>query len=85
MDAPLRMCLACRQMKEKRLLIRIVRDKEGKIFVDRTFKAAGRGAYVCNSPECLGRLNKQRLLGRAFKCEVPPDVYISLLEEANGR
>lgn len=84
MDAPLRMCLACRQMKEKRLLIRIVRDKDG-IFVDRTFKAAGRGAYVCNSPECLIKLNKQKLLNRAFKCEVPPDVYISLLEEANGR
>lgn len=84
MAAPLRMCIACREMKEKRSLIRIVKNRD-EIFIDDTFKAAGRGAYVCNSPDCLARLAKYKLLNKAFKCEVAPKVYEEIAEKVNGK
>ena len=48
---PLRMCISCRELKEKRGMLRIVKDGEGKIFIDFSSKASGRGAYICNDPE----------------------------------
>ena len=50
---PMRMCVGCREMKEKRQLLRIVRSPENVISFDRVGKAPGRGAYVCRSQECL--------------------------------
>ena len=52
---PMRMCVGCREMKEKRELIRIVRTPEGETALDPTGKKPGRGAYVCRNPECLRR------------------------------
>ncbi len=78
------MCLSCKEMKEKRELIRIVKNKNG-ILLDDTFKAAGRGAYVCFCPECINRLCKYKLLNKAFKCDVPLDIYAKLTEKANER
>ena len=83
-NAPLRMCIACRAMKDKRELIRIVKSAD-EIKLDPTFKAAGRGAYVCRSEECLKKLSKAKLLNRAFKCEVPPQLYAQIEEVANER
>jgi predicted RNA-binding protein YlxR (DUF448 family) len=75
---PDRMCIACRQFSGKDKLIRIVKNKEGKIFVDGTFKASGRGAYLCKSSECLKKCIRTRMLNKAFKCAVNGDVYLSL-------
>ncbi len=50
---PLRMCLGCQEMRPKKELIRIVRDKEGATCVDFTGKKAGRGAYICRSMDCF--------------------------------
>lgn len=80
----LRMCIACRNMKDKRQLTRIVKDKEGKIFVDKTGKKNGRGAYVCKDEECLNKLQKQKLLNKTFKTNVSEEVYNSLKEEILG-
>ena len=44
---PMRMCVGCREMKEKRELIRIVRTPEGETLMDPTGKKSGRGAYLC--------------------------------------
>ena len=46
---PMRMCVGCREMKEKRELLRIVKNAEGQISFDRVGKAPGRGAYICRS------------------------------------
>lgn len=81
---PLRMCIACREMKEKRDMLRVVKNGEGKIFIDFSSKAAGRGAYVCDKPECIGKLKKQRLLNKVFSCEVGADVYSAIEEEYFG-
>ena len=82
---PLRMCIACRELKEKREMLRIVKDAEGKIFLDFSFKASGRGAYICDNPDCIKKLRKQRLINKTFSCEVSDEVYTAVEEEYFGR
>ena len=77
---PLRMCIACRQLFEKRQMLRVVRS-ENKIFLDFTSKAAGRGAYVCDNPDCIKKLKKQRLLNKVFSSSVDDEIY-NAIEEA---
>ena len=48
---PFRMCVACRELKEKKEMLRVVKNGEGNIFLDFSFKASGRGAYICDNPE----------------------------------
>lgn len=78
---PIRMCSVCRGRFDKAELTRIVKNKNGEIFIDRTQKAAGRGAYVCKSPICLEKLEKTKALNRAFKCDVPKCVYSEIKGE----
>ena len=72
---PKRMCAACREMKEKRELLRIVRSPEGEIRLDPTGKQAGRGAYLCRCSECFKRAQKFRSLEKAFKMKVPQEIW----------
>ena len=72
---PQRMCVACRQMKDKRDLARVVRSPEGWIFVDDTGNGAGRGAYICTEPDCLTRARRTRALERALDSKIDDDVY----------
>ena len=78
---PERTCMGCNEKKAKKEFIRIVKNKDGEIFVDKTGKANGRGAYVCKSKECFAKLVKTKALNRAFKCEVPQNVYEMIGEE----
>ena len=75
---PLRMCIACRTMQPKKNLVRIVKNSDGQIFIDKTFKANGRGAYLCNSNACLEKCIKTKALNRSFKCEIPNEVMESI-------
>ena len=81
MQERLRMCIVCRERSDKKELVRVVNNKNGEIFLDKTGKANGRGAYVCKSKECFDKLKKTRALNRAFKCEIPLEVYEKLGEE----
>ncbi len=81
---PLRMCLGCQQMKPKKELIRIVRDKEGSTSVDFTGKKAGRGAYICRSAECFEKAKKGRKLEKAFEARIDDVVYESLKQQLEG-
>ena len=76
----LRMCCVCRQMKPKDQLIRVVKNKENEIFIDKTKKADGRGAYVCNELECLNKLKKIKGLNKAFKGNVSEEIYEELIK-----
>lgn len=78
---PQRKCIACQDRDNKKELIRIVKNKEGHIFLDKTGKANGRGAYICNCGECLKKAIKSNALSRAFKMEIPEEVYESLIKE----
>jgi len=81
---PLRMCLGCQQMKPKKELIRIVRDKEGNTSVDFTGKKAGRGAYICRSSECFEKTRKGRKLEKAFEARIDDAVYELLKQQLEG-
>ena len=81
---PLRMCVACRELKEKRQMLRVVKDGDGKIFLDFSSKASGRGAYICDNSDCIKKLRKQRLLNKVFSCAVDESIYSAIEEEYFG-
>lgn len=74
---PQRMCIACRQMKDKPTLVRLV-SQEGKIVVDETFKKNGRGAYICRTDECLKKAIKTKAFFRALKVEIDQETLQQL-------
>ena len=78
---PMRMCVGCREMKEKKTLIRVVRSPEGVVSLDPGGKKPGRGAYVCRSAECLGRAIKQRQLERQLEVQLGPETADALRAE----
>ena len=75
---PQRQCVGCREMKDKKALLRIVKTPEGEILLDSTGKKSGRGAYVCPDPECLKKARKSRALERACDTAIPAEVYDAL-------
>ena len=81
---PMRMCVGCREMKEKRQLLRIVKNAEGQISFDRVGKAPGRGAYICRSAECLEKAVRQHQLERALETKIEEAVYSQLMEEIHA-
>lgn len=80
---PIRTCIVCKKALPKKELLRIVKSGD-QIFLDKTGKANGRGAYVCGDIECFNKLKKNKLLNRAFSMEVKEEVYSKLMEELLG-
>jgi predicted RNA-binding protein YlxR (DUF448 family) len=72
---PLRTCIACKEMKPKKEMLRIVKTADGEIFPDPTGKAAGRGAYICENEKCRQLLGAKKLLNKAFSAPVGAEVY----------
>jgi uncharacterized protein len=66
-DGPRRTCIVCREVREKRELVRLIRRPEGTVVVDGAGRAPGRGAYVCRGPECVARLVKGARVSQAFR------------------
>jgi predicted RNA-binding protein YlxR (DUF448 family) len=81
---PMRTCIACRQNKPKKELIRIVKFGE-EISLDKTGKANGRGAYVCNDVECVKKVCKSKLLNKTFSMPVDEKTYEKLVEDFLGK
>lgn len=84
---PQRMCIGCGEMKSKKEMIRVIRTKEGEMSIDFTGRANGRGAYICNTVECLKKAVKNHGLDRAFKTSVSKEIYdelISSMEDFNA-
>lgn len=85
---PMRMCVACRTMKPKRELMRVVRppadaeagEAKPALLLDATGKANGRGAYICADAACVERAQKTRALERALGCPVEAPFYDDLKE-----
>ena len=78
---PQRMCLGCREHKDKKELVRVVRSPEGEVSVDLTGRKNGRGAYICRSKDCLKKARKQRSISKALNCEITDEVFEQLLEQ----
>jgi predicted RNA-binding protein YlxR (DUF448 family) len=75
---PERTCIGCNEKKEKKQLIRIVKNSEGNINVDTTGKANGRGAYICKNIECLEKAIKSKKLERSLKTKIDLQIYENL-------
>ena len=78
---PQRQCMGCRERKNKRDLIRVVRGTDGVVSLDFSGKLNGRGAYVCPDMECLKKARKSRSLERCLEMEIPQEVYDRLTRE----
>ena len=78
---PMRMCVGCREMKPKMELLRVVKPQDGDARIDRSGKAAGRGAYVCDNIECLKKAEKIRALDRALETKIEAEVFRQLEEQ----
>lgn len=81
---PMRTCVACRESKPKKQLIRIVKTGD-EIKLDVTGKANGRGAYICDDAACLERMKKQKILNRVFACQVDDETYRKIEEDFFAR
>ena len=81
---PQRQCVGCREMKEKKTLLRVVKSPEGAVSLDFGGKKPGRGAYVCRDVECLRKARKSRALERALEVAIPPEVYDAMEAELGG-
>ena len=75
---PQRTCMGCNQKKDKKELIRIVKNKNNEISIDRTGKKEGRGAYICDDVNCLDKLIKSKRLERVFGMSISNEIYESL-------
>lgn len=78
---PKRMCTGCMEMKPKKELIRVVRNKEGEVSIDLVGKKPGRGAYICNDAECLEKAIKSKRLERNLETKFTDDIYEALKKE----
>lgn len=81
---PQRSCMGCNLKKDKKDLIRIVRDQAGNISVDKTGKAPGRGAYLCDSIECFEKAKKTKRLERALETAIGEEIYEELRSMIGG-
>ena len=81
---PQRKCVGCGNGFPKKELIRVVRDSEGRVSVDLTGKAAGRGAYLCKSAECFRKARKTGRLNTNLGVNVPEEVLDRLEREISA-
>ena len=78
---PQRQCMGCRERREKRQLIRVVRSPEGEVSLDFSGKKNGRGAYLCPNPDCLKKAIRSKSLDRSLEAAIPQEVYDRLEKE----
>ncbi len=81
---PMRKCVGCQEMKEKKELIRVVKTTEGELVLDDTGRKNGRGAYLCRSASCLAKARKTKAIERSLGVSVSDEVYEELEKEMNG-
>jgi hypothetical protein len=63
--------VSCREGRDKRDLLRIVRAPDGTVRYDATGKANGRGAYVCRDEACIAGAFARGGLSHALSTPVP--------------
>ncbi len=75
------MCTGCMEMKPKKELIRVVKNKENEISIDLHGKKPGRGAYICRNIRCLEKAVKTKRLERNLETKINDEIYDKLKEE----
>jgi predicted RNA-binding protein YlxR (DUF448 family) len=76
--------MGCRERREKRQMIRVVRTPEGGVTLDFGGKMNGRGAYICPNPECLKKALRSKALDRSLEVTIPEEVIVRLEKEMEG-
>ena len=77
----LRRCVACRQLLDRRLFWRVIRDHKDGVLLD---AGMGRSAYLCKQEECLDEARRRKRLQKALRCQVP-DALLATLQERLSR
>ncbi len=77
---PMRTCIGCRESKPKNDMIRVC-CYEGRLSVDLTGRAKGRGVYVCRDPECLAKVMKKKAFARGFRMGFDDKALEAVYEE----
>lgn len=75
---PMRTCVVTKEKLPKQQLIRVVRTPEGKVIIDETGKANGRGAYLKKDLTVFEKAQKSKILNRHLEVEVPDSVFEEL-------
>lgn len=70
---PERTCVACRQQRPKRELLRVVRTPQGRVELDPTGKKSGRGAYLCAKRSCWDLALRKGILERELEVTLDPE------------
>ena len=70
--------MGCNEKKDKKELIRIVKNKNNEISIDRTGKQDGRGAYICDNIKCLEKVIKSKRLEKVFDYKISDEIYENL-------
>lgn len=78
---PIRSCLICRAKSDKRNLFRIVINKEGKVFFDKTLRANGRGAYVCDNDDCIEKIKNSNKLDKTFNIQISKEIKDEIYDQ----
>lgn len=75
---PLRRCISCGKKKNKKSLIRIVKNKEKGVMVDLTGRINGRGAYICNDLNCFNSIKENKKLSKILECKILDETFEEL-------
>lgn len=84
-NIPQRTCIGCNVKKDKKDFIRVVKDNQDNISIDKTGKANGRGAYICDNIECLEKAIKNKKIEKSFKMAISEDIYNNLKNVISGK
>lgn len=79
---PERTCIVCRKKGDKSQFVKIVRNKNGDVLIEKDKKLDGRGAYICKTEKCLNECKKKKALNRAFKVAIPENIYEGIVNDA---
>lgn len=78
---PMRLCVGCKEMHDKRSLFRIVRSDANLVTLDYSHKMQGRGVYICKNSSCIEHAEKSKALQRALNAELPADFFENLYKQ----
>lgn len=78
---PMRKCVGCGEMKNKKELLRVIHTPEDTLVLDTTGRQNGRGAYLCANMDCFQAARKMKGLERSLKMAIPEEIYEELQKE----
>jgi len=77
----LRRCVACRALRDRSELWRVIRLAEGGLALD---QGMGRSAYLCPCSDCLEEARRRKRLQRGLRCAVPDALLDRLSDRLAG-